>query len=82
VVLDLIEIAKKAFIPATHVLFDTWFCSPSSLIAIKEIGYDVIVMAKKNIKDALPVQGKDAAINGDIQTKQKNEEVDQDICFP
>lgn len=26
---------------------------------------------KENIKDALPVQGKDAAINGDIQAKQK-----------
>jgi hypothetical protein len=32
------------------VLFDTWFCSPSSLIAIKEIGYDVIAMAKKTPK--------------------------------
>jgi hypothetical protein len=50
VVLELIKAAKKAFIPASHVLFDTWFCSPSSLIAIKEIGYDVIAMAKKTPK--------------------------------
>jgi len=31
-------------------LFDTWFCSPSSLIAIKKLGYDVIAMAKKTSK--------------------------------
>lgn len=48
--LELIETARNALIPASHVLFDTWFCSPSSLIAIKEIGYDVIAMAKKTPK--------------------------------
>ena len=50
VVLELIKAAKKAMIPASHVLFDTWFCSPSSLISIKEMGYDVIAMAKKTPK--------------------------------
>ncbi|MDI3310381.1 MAG: transposase [Thermoanaerobacterium sp.] len=50
VVLELIKAAKKAMIPASYVLFDTWFCSPSSLIAIKEIGYDIIAMAKKTSK--------------------------------
>jgi transposase, IS4 family len=50
VVLELIKAAKKAMIPASYVLFDTWFCSPSSLIAIKEMGYDIIAMAKKTSK--------------------------------
>ena len=50
VMLDLIEAAKKAKIPASYVLFDTWFCSPSSLIAIKNKGLDVIAMAKKTSK--------------------------------
>jgi hypothetical protein len=50
VVLELIKTAKRAMIPASHVLFDTWFCSPSSLIAIKEMDYDVIAMAKKTPK--------------------------------
>ncbi|WP_430347829.1 IS4 family transposase [Thermoanaerobacterium thermosaccharolyticum] len=50
VALELIKAAKKAMIPASYVLFDTWFCSPSSLIAIKEMGYDVIAMAKKTSK--------------------------------
>lgn len=46
----LIESAKKAEIPASYVLFDTWFCSPSSLIAIKNKGLDVIAMVKKTPK--------------------------------
>ena len=50
VMLELLEAAKKAAIPASHVLFDTWFCSPSSLIAVKNIGYDVVAMAKKTTK--------------------------------
>jgi len=50
VALDLLMAAKQAKIKASHVLFDTWFCSPSSLIAIKELGYDVIAMAKKTSK--------------------------------
>ncbi|NMB34637.1 MAG: transposase, partial [Clostridium sp.] len=31
VALELIKAAKQALIPATHVLFDTWFCFPASL---------------------------------------------------
>lgn len=50
VVLELIRAAKKAMIPASHVLFDTWFCFPSSLLSIKKMGYDVIAMAKKTSK--------------------------------
>jgi hypothetical protein len=58
VALELIKAAKKAMIPASHVLFDTWFCSPSSLIAIKEIGYDVIAMIKKTPKMHFLYNGK------------------------
>lgn len=50
VMLDLIDSAKIAGIPATHVLFDTWFCSPSSLIAIKKKNFNVVAMAKKTPK--------------------------------
>ena len=42
----LLEAAKKAVIPAKYVLFDSWFSSPSTLHAVKEIGYDVIGMVK------------------------------------
>jgi hypothetical protein len=48
VVLHLLEMAKNAGIPATHVLFDTWFCFPASLVEIKKMGFDVVAMAKKS----------------------------------
>ncbi len=58
VALDLIKAAKQAKIQASYVLFDTWFCSPSSLIAVKKLGYDVIAMAKKTPKMHFLYNGK------------------------
>ena len=48
--LTLLKTAKKAAIPAKYVLFDSWFSSPSTLHAVKGIGYDVIGMVKKTPK--------------------------------
>ena len=48
VMLTLLKDAKAAEISAKYVLFDTWFCSPSSLLQVKDIGYDVIGMVKKS----------------------------------
>lgn len=48
--LQLLQEAKTADIPARHVLFDTWFCSPASLLKIHGLGYDVVAMAKKTEK--------------------------------
>lgn len=45
--LTILEAAKKAEIPAKYVLFDSWFSSPSTLHAAKNMGYDVIDMVKK-----------------------------------
>lgn len=50
VVLQLLKDAIAAGIPAKHVLFDSWFCSPSSLVAVKKLGLDVVAMAKKTEK--------------------------------
>ena len=50
VMLRLLQEAKEAAIPARHVLFDTWFCSPSSLLSIHVLGYEVVAMAKKTEK--------------------------------
>ena len=48
--LELLKVAKTVAIPAKYVLFDSWFSSPRTLHAIKEIGYDVIGMVKKTPK--------------------------------
>ena len=50
VVRELLKEAKAMGIPAKHVLFDSWFCSPSAMLDIKEIGYYVIGMVKKSSK--------------------------------
>ena len=55
----LLKEAAEAGIPAKHVLFDTWFCSPSALIKIKqEIHLDAIAMTKKSPKMRYRYQGK------------------------
>lgn len=59
VMLELLKSAKKADIPAKYVLFDSWFSSPSSLHAVKEIGYDVIAMVKKTPKMFFRYNGED-----------------------
>ena len=46
VMLELIKESMQHEISAKHVLFDTWFCSPSSLTSIKGMGLDSITMTK------------------------------------
>lgn len=48
VVQNMVMEARKAGIPFDYVLFDTWFSNPSQLVALKDIGTNVIAMIKKN----------------------------------
>ena len=48
--IELIKEAKNAALPADYVLFDSWFTSPKTLIAIEKLGYDVIAMVKRSSK--------------------------------
>ena len=50
VMLTMIRTALKNGLRAQYVLFDSWFSSPSSILAIKEEGLDVIAMVKKTPK--------------------------------
>lgn len=60
--LELLKAAKNAAIPAKYVLFDSWFSSPSSLLAVKRIGYDVIGMVKKTPKMFFRYNGEDMSL--------------------
>ena len=60
--LELLKAAKKAEIPANSVLFDSWFASPSTLHAVKSIGYDVIGMVKKTPKMFFRYNGEDMSL--------------------
>ena len=48
--LQLLQKAKAAAIPARHILFDAWFCSLASLLKIHGLGYEMVAMAKKTEK--------------------------------
>ena len=60
--LALLDAAKKAAVPAKYVLFDSWFSSPSTLHAVKRIGYDVIGMVKKTPKMFFRYNGEDMSL--------------------
>jgi len=60
--LELLKVAKNAAIPANYVLFDSWFSSPSTLHAVKGIGYDVIGMVKKTPKMFFRYNGEDMSL--------------------
>ena len=57
--LTLLDAARKATISAKYVLFDSWFSSPSTLHAVKSMGYDVIGMVKKTPKMFFRYNGRD-----------------------
>ena len=59
---ELLKTAKKAAVPAKYVLFDSWFSSPSTLHAVKTIGYDVIGMVKKTPKMFYRYKGEDISL--------------------
>lgn len=48
VMLELLKAARNNGHKADYVLFDTWFSSPSQLVAVKGLGLDSIAMIKKS----------------------------------
>jgi len=60
--LKLLESAQIASIPAKYVLFDSWFTSPSTIHAVKEIGYDVVAMVKRTPKMFFRYNGTDISL--------------------
>jgi hypothetical protein len=45
-VLEMLKSVRYSAIDAQYVLFDSWFCNPSSLLDIKRLGYDVVAQMK------------------------------------
>lgn len=45
---NLLQTAKSKMIPAKHVLFDSWFSNPITMMTIMKIGFFCIAMLKKN----------------------------------
>lgn len=57
VLLWMLRQAKKIGVPAKHVLFDSWFSYPSTMIAIRKIGFDSVGMLKNTTKIKYLVEG-------------------------
>ena len=69
--LTLLDAARKATISAKYVLFDSWFSSPSTLHAVKSMGYDVIGMVKKTPKMFFRYNGEDMSLTSIYNTNKK-----------
>ena len=80
VMLALLDVAKKAAIPAKYVLFDSWFSSPSTLHAVKKTGYDVIGMVKKAPRCFFVTMAK-IYLCAPFTTGTKRDAVNPNICF-
>ena len=72
VMLELLKYAKNASIPAKYVLFDSWFSSPSSLHAVKEIGYDVIAILVEVFNHRVKAFARQRHIGNDFVEKVDN----------
>ena len=70
--LELLKAAKNSSIPAKYVLFDSWFSSPSTLHAVKSMGYDVIGMVKKTPKMFFRYNGEDMSLTSIYNTNKKS----------
>jgi hypothetical protein len=46
--LQMLAKAKGTKSQTKHVLFDSWFCAPKSILDIKELGYDVVARLKNH----------------------------------
>lgn len=69
--LELLKAAKTASIPARYVLFDSWFSSPSTLHAVKKLGYDVVGMVKKSPKMFFRYNDEDMPLTSIYQKNRK-----------
>jgi hypothetical protein len=69
--IELLKYAKAAKIPAKYVLFDSWFSSPSTIHAVKGLGYDVIGMVKKTPKMFFRYNGEDMSLKAIYSRNRK-----------
>jgi hypothetical protein len=50
VLIDMLDQAKKVGIPAQHVVFDSWFSFPSTMMRISQLGFDTVGRLKNTTK--------------------------------
>jgi len=63
--------AKKMCIPAKHVVFDSWFSFPSTIMSIKKIGFDVVGRLKDTSKIKYLANGEKKTLKQLYSTNKK-----------
>ena len=58
VMIELIDVARKAGHKAKYVLFDSWFSNPRQIVQLKDRGLDTIAMVKLSSKISYLYEGK------------------------
>lgn len=62
-VLEMLKAVKGTAAQAKYVLFDSWFASPSSIIAVKKLGFDVVTRLKNHKNYRYLYQGESLSIS-------------------
>ena len=71
VLFGMLKQAKKAGVAAKHVLFDSWFSYPSTMITIKQIGFFVVGRLKRAKNIMYLVNGEKMTLNQIYDTHKK-----------
>ena len=78
--MELLKDAKKAGIKAKHLLADSWFGTPKTILEVKELGYDMVCMIKTNRQIAFTYNGK-RTITREIHDKESAKQSDKKSPF-
>ena len=70
-VLSMLESVKGTAAQAKYVVFDSWFSSPSAIISIRQLGYDVVARLKNNENFRYKFRGENASISRIYATSKK-----------
>jgi len=71
VLFTMLEQTKKMLIPARHVVFDSWFSYPATMMRIRKIGYDVVGRLKDTTKIKYLVNGTKLTLKEIYATNKK-----------
>jgi hypothetical protein len=71
VMLWMLREAKKFKVPAKHVLFDSWFSFPSTMIAIKKLGFFTVGRLKNTTKIKYLVNGEKKTLKEIYESNKK-----------
>jgi hypothetical protein len=71
VLLAMLKQAKEARVPASHVLFDSWFSFPSTMMAVQKTGFDAVGRLKDTKKIKYLLNGRKVTLKEIYEAHKK-----------